>query len=117
MASHSGKNLTPSDIGGESSAFFTPDFETALLLHDFQVKGVHISLTNISASRLDDELNAGRSVIAGLYSGPDHFIVIKKKTDSGYIMNDPFLENGSDRPLTDKYKVSDITSLRLVSFN
>jgi len=66
---------------------------------------------------LDSELSAGRPVIAGLYSGPDHFIVILKKDGDKYIMNDPFMENGNGKPLTDKYSVNDITSLRLVSFN
>lgn len=118
VASHYKKDIKPSDIAANPLAFSSPDFDTALLLHDFQVKGVHVLITKGSASQLDDELNSGHIVIAGLYSDPPaHFIVIKQKTDSGYIMNDPFLENGSDRPLTDKYKVSDITSLRLVSFN
>jgi len=31
-------------------------------------------------------------------------------------MNDPFLENGSNRLLSEKYSLADITSLRLVSF-
>lgn len=114
LASHYGKNIKPNDIAALSTAFTA----VADLLHSFSVNGINVQLTAVSKDRLDDELDAGRSVIAGLhFARPDHFIVIKKKVDGGYIMNDPFLENGNDRPLTDKYKVSDITSLRLVSFN
>ena len=71
----------------------------------------------MSTKTIDEELSAGRPIIAGLYGGPDHFIVIKGKNDKGYIMNDPFMENGGDRPLSDKYSVSDISSLRKIRVN
>ena len=74
------------------------------------------SLTTASRSILDSELSAGRPVIAGLYSGPDHFIVILRKEGENYIMHDPFMPDGGNRPLTDAYSISDISSLRLVSF-
>ena len=114
VGSHYGKSFKPGDIAGNSSAFVPGQ---GYLYHDFDVSGSHITITNASKSLLDSELSAGRPVIAGLYSGPDHFIVIIKKEGDNYIMHDPFLENGSNRPLTDKYSVSDINSLRLVSFN
>ena len=90
---------------------------TGYLYHSFSVNGVNVSLTSASKSSLDSELSAGRPVIAGLFSGPDHFIVILRKDGDNYIMNDPFIENGAEKNLTDKYSVNDITSLRLVSFN
>jgi peptidoglycan hydrolase CwlO-like protein len=114
MASHAGKNIKPSDIAANASAFVSG---YGYLLHSFSVNGINVTVTNISKDKLDDELKAGRSVIAGLFGGPDHFIVIVKKDGDKYIMHDPFLENGSNRPLTDKYSVSNINSLRLVSFN
>lgn len=114
VASHYGKNIKPGDISVLPSAFFAG---TGLLLHSFSVNGVSVSISKVSAGLLDSELAAGRPVIAGLYGGPDHFIVILRKEGDKYIMHDPFLENGAERPLTDKYNVSDITSLRLVSFN
>jgi peptidoglycan hydrolase CwlO-like protein len=114
MASHYGKDIKPSDIATNSLAFVP---NTGYLYHSFSVKGVNITISPASKSILDGELSAGRPVIAGLYSGPDHFIVILRKDGDKYIMNDPFLENGSEKPLTDKYNVSDINSLRLVSFN
>lgn len=119
MASHYGKNIKPSDIAVSSDAFVPG---TGYLYHSFTVSGVTVSVSSVSKSALDSELSAGRPVIAGLYSGPDHFIVIVRKDGDNYIMKDPFLENGAGsdgngRPLTDKYSFSDITSLRLVSFN
>lgn len=114
MASHVGKNIKPGDIAANASAFVPG---TGYLLHSFSVNGIGVSVTSVSKDKLDSELNAGRSVIAGMYGGPDHFIVIVKKDGDKYIMHDPFLENGSNKPFSDKYQFSDINSLRLVSFN
>ncbi len=114
MASHYGKNIRPIDIAIDSSNFVP---RTGYLSHSFSVNGVNVTITNASKDKLDGELAAGRPVIVGLYSGPDHFIVILRKEGGNYIMHDPFLENGAERLLTDKYSVSNINSLRLVSFN
>ncbi len=114
IASHYGKNIKPGDIATNPEAFVPG---TGYLYHDFNVNGIKITVNTGSISSLDGELAAGRPVIAGLYSGPDHFIVILRKEGDKYIMNDPFLENGSERSLTDKYSFSNITSLRFVSFN
>lgn len=113
LASHYGKNIKPGDIAVNSEAFVPG---TGYLYHDFSVNGIKVVVNSVSKSNLDSELSAGRPVIAGLYSGPDHFIVILRKDGDKYIMNDPFMEKGDEKPLTDKYSVSDITSLRLVSF-
>lgn len=119
VASHFGKNIKPNDIAANADAFVPG---TGYLYHDFSVNGIKITVNSASKSIIDSELAAGRPVIAGLYSGPDHFIVITKKEGDKYIMRDPFMENGagsdgSGRPLTDNYNFSDITSLRLISFN
>ena len=118
VASHYGKGIKPDNIATSSDAFVPG---TGYLYHSFSVNGINVSISSASTSVLDSELAAGRPVIAGLYSGPDHFIVITRKDGDNYIMRDPFLENGAGSdgngiPLTDKYSVSDITSLRLVSF-
>jgi len=113
LASHYGVNIKPSDIASNPNAFFS---NTAYLLHSFSVNGIGVSIQSVSKSLLDSKLAEGKPVIAGLYGGPDHFIVIKSKAGSDYIMNDPFLENGSNRMLSEKYSVSDVNSLRLVSF-
>lgn len=119
VASHYGKNIKPNDIAVSSDAFVPG---TGYLYHSFSANGVSVTINTGSKSLIDSELSAGRPVIAGLYSGPDHFIVITRKDGDKYIMRDPFLENGagddgSGRPLTDKYNFSDITSIRLISFN
>lgn len=114
LASHYGKNIKPNDIAVNSEAFVPG---TGYLYHSFSANGVTVTINSSSTSILDSELAAGRPVIAGLFSGPAHFIVILRKDGDKYIMNDPFLENGNERPLTDKYSVGDITSLRLVQFN
>ncbi len=114
LATHYGKNIKPIDIAINGSAFVPG---TGYLYHSFSVNGVNVSISKVSKDKLDSELAAGRPVIAGLYSGPDHFIVILKKEGDNYIMHDPFMENGSNRPLTDKYTVGSISSLRIVSFN
>ena len=116
VASYYKKDVKPSDIASNPLAF---SLNTALLNHQFSVNGVNFSITKtaMSTKTIDEELGAGRPIIAGLYSGPDHFIVIKGKNDKGYIMNDPFMENGGDRPLSDKYSVSDISSLRKIRVN
>lgn len=110
IASHYGKDIKPSDIAINSN-YFVPG--TGYLYHS--VEGMPFSLSTASVSSLDSKLANG-PVIAGLFSGPDHFIVILRKEGDNYIMHDPFMPDGGNRPLTDKYSVSDITSLRLVSF-
>lgn len=114
VASHYGKNIKPNDIAVNGSAFVPG---TGYLYHTFSAGGVNVTLSAVSKDNLDSQLSGGNPVIAGLYGGPDHFIVILRKEGDSYIMHDPFLENGSNRKLTDKYSVSDITTLRLVQFN
>lgn len=114
VASHYGRNIKPGNIAVIGEAFVPG---TGYLYHSFSVNGINVSISSASKDNLDNYLNSGQPVIAGLYSGPDHFIVILRKEGSNYIMHDPFLENGGNRNLSDKYSVSDISSLRLVSFN
>lgn len=117
IASHYGKSIKPSDIAANSSWFW---LNTAYLLQGaLNINGVNMTRTSVgsSTSRIDEEISAGRPVIVGLFAGPDHFIVIKGKNDQGYIMNDPFLENGSDKPFLDKYQISNISRVDRVSVN
>lgn len=114
VASHYGKDLKPSDIAASGNPFFS---NTAYMVKgNWSVKGITVDRQDfsISTSKIDEELIAGRPVIVGLYRGPAHFIVLKAKNDQGYVMNDPYLENGSDRPFNEKYSVSDITQLNIV---
>jgi peptidoglycan hydrolase CwlO-like protein len=111
LASHAGKNIEPDDIAQLPGVITSIGY----LKWSFSVNNINVSISSASRSELDQRL-AGGPVIAGLYSGPDHFIVVKGKSGDDYIMNDPFLENGSNRLLSEKYSLADITSLRLVSF-
>jgi len=118
VASHVGKNIKPNDIAVLVDAFVPG---TGYLYSNFSVNGINVTVSKASKDILDSELSAGRPVIAGLFSGPDHFIVITQKDGDKYIMRDPFFENGAGSdghgiPLTDHYSLSNITSLRLISF-
>jgi len=117
VASHYGKNINPADIASSPAAF---ESTTPLMKKSWSDKGVSVSRNGFSPSedKINGEINAGRPVIVGVYgsySYPQHFIVIKGKDSRGYIMNDPFMENGNDRPLTDKYIFSDIVRVDLVT--
>ncbi|MEK7525998.1 MAG: C39 family peptidase [Patescibacteria group bacterium] len=116
VASHIGKNIKPGDIAVQANTFVPG---TGYLYHSFSVNGVNVTINTASKSQLDSELAAGRPAIVGLYTGPDHFIVILRKEGDKYVMYDPFLENGGEgtKYLNDKYSVSAINSLRLVQFN
>jgi len=119
IAKHYGKNITPADIASSPAAF---EWTTAYMKKSWSDKGMSVSRSGFSPSedRVNNEINAGRPVIVGVYGTynyPEHFIVIKGKDSRDYIMNDPFMENGNDRPLTDKYSFSDIVRVDLVSVN
>lgn len=119
IASHFRKNVKPNDIAAIPAVFTS---QGDLKWEPFNVNGVGISISSASKNDLDQRLNTG-AVIAGLdtfpnsVTVPNHFIVILRKEGNNYIMHDPFLENGSNRNLTDKYNVSQIVTLRLVNFN
>jgi uncharacterized protein YvpB len=119
VASHYGKSIKPKDIAASSAPFFG---STAYMNQGtWTAGGVTMTRTRIgySASAIDQELNQGHPVVVGLFSSsnPSHFIVIRGKNDKGYIMNDPFLENGGDRPLSDKYTNDNIRTVDRVSTN
>jgi peptidoglycan hydrolase CwlO-like protein len=111
VATHYKKDIKPSDIAAESSAFVSP---TAYMWWSYKVKGVSVSL---SRGGLDSELAQGRPVIVGLRAGPAHFIVIKSGSNGHYIMNDPVIENGHDLDFSSHYNTSDITEVMNISIN
>jgi peptidoglycan hydrolase CwlO-like protein len=119
VATHYGKTLTPGDIAGSTAPFFG---STAYMINgSWNVNGVTMTRNAIGygVSAIDGQLNAGHPVIVGLFSNsnPSHFIVIKGKDSGGYIMNDPYLENGHDKHLTDKYSNSDVGPVDSVTVN
>lgn len=112
VASHYHKDLKPSDIAGSTNPFFANS--AYMIQGSWTVNGITVERTDTSISKIDEELNAGNPVIVGLYNGPAHFIVIKGKNDQGYIMNDPYLENGYDHQFNEKYNTSNITQVDIV---
>lgn len=117
VASHYGKSLKPGDIAGSASPFLG---STAYMNQgSWTVNGVTMTRTRIGSStaKIDEELAAGRPVIVGIYGGPDHFLVIKAKEGSDYIMNDPFPEGGGNLKFSSKYSLSAISAVDRVSVN
>ncbi len=117
MATHYGKNLTPKDIALSSNPFWG---NTAYMLWgSWTVNGVTTTRTRVGYGRstLDAELAKGQPVVVGLYSGPDHFIVVKQKLDNDYLINDPFVPNGNNIKLTSKYPLSAIYTVYRVTVN
>jgi hypothetical protein len=116
MASHYGhRDISPSDIAFSSPANFSVG--TAMLVKGtIYVKGITINRTTVAGSLSPDLLNNG-PVIAGVYSGPfgTHFVVIKSYSNGSYIMNDPYIENGSDKSFTDHYSLGSVFEVDRVS--
>jgi peptidoglycan hydrolase CwlO-like protein len=115
VASHYGKSLKPGDIADSGNPFWS---NTAYMNQGtWTVNGVTMTRTRIGSSlaKIDEELAAGRPVIVGIYGGPDHFLVIKAKEGSDYIMHDPFPEHGSDLKFTSKYPLSAISTVDRVT--
>lgn len=110
VASHYGKNIKPNDIAALSIVFTN---QGDLKWQPFNANGVSVSIGSDSISSLDKHLLTG-PVIVGV-NGNSHFIVILRKEGSNYVMNDPFIKDGYNKPFSDGgYSIS---SLRLISFN
>ena len=117
IASHYHQNLSPKDIALSSNPFWG---NTAYMLQGtWTVNGVTMTRTRVGygLSTLDQELAKGKPVIVGLYSGPDHFIVVKHKEGNDYLINDPFVKNGKDIKLTSKYPLSAVNAVDRVQVN
>lgn len=117
VASHYGKSIKPGDIAASSSPFWG---NTAYMNQgSWTVGGVTMNRTRIGSStaKIDEELSADRPVVVGIYSGPDHFLVITKKDGDDYIINDPFPENGGGIKFSSRYPISAITSVDRVTVN
>ncbi len=116
VTSHYGKNLKPSDIAGSTAPFY---LDTAYMVFSgWSVNGVSVSRSSIPKDKIDEELNAGRPIIVGLNtSAGTHFIVLKGKNGDEYIMNDPYMENGYDKPFLSTYSFNQVFRFDKVSVN
>ncbi|MCX6791828.1 MAG: C39 family peptidase [Candidatus Gottesmanbacteria bacterium] len=115
MASHYGhRDISPQDIAFSSPANFSVG--TAMLVRGtISVKNMNI--TRSSAGALSPDTLKDGPVIVGVYSGPfgTHFVVVKSYSDGTYIMNDPYIENGSDKSFTDHYSLGSVFEVDRVS--
>ncbi len=111
VASHMGhREIMPSDIAQSSGDNFSVN--TAMLRFTINVKGITITRNGTS---LDSALASG-PVIVGIYAyGGTHFVVIKSTSNGNYIMDDPFIPNGSNLSFTDHYSLDSIFEIDKVS--
>ncbi|KRT67624.1 MAG: hypothetical protein XU08_C0001G0030 [candidate division WWE3 bacterium CSP1-7] len=117
VASHYGKNINPGDISSTPSAFFS---NTAWLNYSFTVRGVYMSRTErysgLNRTVIDRELAAGRPVVVAVMNF-GHYVVIKGKSGSQYIMNDPWYAGAHDIPLNRYYSNSSVSGTYVVRVN
>ncbi len=96
-----GENVTPADIAGNTSYFFS-----AYMLIPWA--GRFTSVWNSSTSAIDSRLSSGQPVIVGLNAGAygTHFVVLKSGSGGNYIMNDPWY--GPNLDFSSHYSVGQI---------
>ncbi len=117
ILSHYGYRVTPGQVARVDDAFFA---QTALmLLSPWSINGATFTRTNYGRNfgKLDEELSAGRPVIAGIGAGPDHFVVLRSKDGGDYKMSDPFVPNGKNISFNSKYSQSSISVVNVVRVN
>src|SRR3990170_2292438 len=117
VASHYGKNINPGDISSTPSAFFS---NTAWLNYSFTVRGVYMSrmerYSGLNRKVIDRELASGRPVVVAVMNF-GHYVVIKGKSGSQYIMNDPWYAGAHDIPLNRYYSNSSVSGTYVVRVN
>lgn len=104
-----GTDVTPVDIARNTGYFF----EDMMLLPWPAQPGRKFTRYGRNLSLVDSELTAGRPVIVEIYTGNQyggkHFLVLKSKSGSGYLMNDPW--EGPDLQYTQFYSLNNIISV------
>lgn len=97
-----GENVTPAEIAGNSSYFFS-----AYMLAPW-LQGRFTSIWNNDTGAIDSRLSSGKPVIVGLNAGQygTHFVVLKSGSGGNYIMNDPWY--GPDLDFNSHYSVGQI---------
>ena len=103
-----GVRRTPADIASNVAYFFS---DTAYMLWPWpNPPGYHLVSRGADFKFIDQELAAGRPVIAHLNIGTadGHFVVLKQKVGNDYIMNDPWY--GPNLKLSSHYSRYQITS-------
>lgn len=108
-----GVDTNPGAIGSNYS-YFLPRTAYMLTRSGMSLPGGKTG-RKIPVSSIDSELDSGKAVIVGLYAGPygTHFVVLKKKDGSDYIMFDPYY--GPDIKFTSRYSKGSIYSAEIIS--
>lgn len=108
-----GYDITPSAYAANSSNF---RFNTAYAVVPTPPSGYSYQQVPYSINTIDNELKAGRYVIAQMrmsnISGM-HFIVIKSGSNGNYTIHDPWF--GPDLNFSDRYSPGLVMSLRLIT--
>ena len=108
-----GSDISPSAYAANSSNFWS---NTAYMLNPVPPSGYTYKQVSYSASTLDNELKAGRYVIAQMKMNSGigmHFIVIISGNSGSYKIHDPWF--GADQNFSDRYYTGGIMSLRLIT--
>ena len=108
-----GADISPSAYAANSSNFWS---NTAYMLNPNPPLGYRFQQVSYSASAVDNELKAGRYVIAQMKMNTGvgmHFIVIISGGNGIYKIHDPWF--GSDQNFSDFYSTGRITSIRLIT--
>ena len=108
-----GSDISPSAYAANSSNFWS---NTAYMLNPSPPLGYSYKQLSYSASTIDNELKAGRYVIAQMRMNTGvgmHFIVIISGGNGIYKIHDPWF--GSDTNFSDFYTTGGIMSLRLIT--
>lgn len=108
-----GSDISPSSYAANSSNFWS---NTAYMLTPSPPSGYSYKQVSYSASKIDDELKAGRYVIAQMKMNTGvgmHFITIISGSNGNYKIHDPWF--GSDQDFSSRYSTILIMSLRLIT--
>jgi peptidoglycan hydrolase CwlO-like protein len=108
-----GSDISPAAYAAIPSNF---QFNSAYASIPTPPSGYNYQKTSYSSATVDKELKAGRYVIAQMYMKNIygmHFVVIISGSDGNYIIHDPWF--GADQSLNDRYSISSILSLRLIT--
>ncbi len=110
VATHLGhKDITPATINGNPDNFAI--YFPAYLNKTISAGGTTFVREGISYSQIDGELSAGHPVVVGIGAGPSHFVVLVSGSNGNYLMNDPFVPNGSRISFTSHYSTGSITEI------
>jgi len=108
-----GFDISPSAYAANSANFWS---NTAYMLTPSPPSGYTFKQVSYNSSTVDDELKAGRYVIAQMRMSTIvgmHFVVIISGSNGNYKIHDPWF--GADQNFSDRYSTGGIMSIRLIT--